>query len=331
MITEYPKISIITPSYNQGAYIEETILSVLDQKYPKVEYIIVDGGSTDNTIDIIKKYKKYINYWVSEKDNGQSCAINKGLKYATGEIINWLNSDDYYMPGALHHVGSVFAKGNVTAYSGRSRVFSDSDEYLSQGTDIYPGNLIKTIGWARIDQPETFLHRRAWDALLKVNENFHYVMDKELWIRYLLNFGLDGIVKDDRVLVNFRVHKESKTGSQAQKFRQETFDLFYTIAQQRNLDVAPQLAGLIHTSAKEVFGYDHADKDLLEKSANYFLLHIALQAYAENNYQLAKKSASCVDRRFLEQQDLNTLERVLFRMKILPVKAKAFINKISKA
>ena len=100
--SDWPKISIITPSYNQGIFIEETILSVLDQNYPNLEYIIMDGGSTDNTVDIIKKYEDRITYWISEKDNGQSDAINKGFHKSTGDILHWLNSDDVLVPRALN-------------------------------------------------------------------------------------------------------------------------------------------------------------------------------------------------------------------------------------
>src|SRR5688500_3818909 len=96
-----PKISIITPTYNQGHFIEQTIQSVIEQDYPNLEYIIIDGGSTDDTLSVIKKYEKYISYWISEKDKGQSEAINKGFKKATGDVVNWLNSDDYYEPGVL--------------------------------------------------------------------------------------------------------------------------------------------------------------------------------------------------------------------------------------
>src|SRR5687768_13083798 len=103
-----PKISIITPSYNQGRFIEETILSVINQNYPNLEYIIIDGGSTDNTVEIIRKYEQHLAYWVSEKDGGQSEAINKGFKKATGDIVCWINSDDFFMPGALSKVADCF-------------------------------------------------------------------------------------------------------------------------------------------------------------------------------------------------------------------------------
>src|SRR5262249_529742 len=107
-LTELPSITIVTPSYNQVAYIEETIESVLSQGYPRLEYIIIDGGSTDGSVEIIRKYEKHLAYWVSEKDKGQSDAINKGFRRATGEIFNWLCSDDTLEPGALVRVGEAF-------------------------------------------------------------------------------------------------------------------------------------------------------------------------------------------------------------------------------
>src|SRR4051794_29425295 len=104
----YPKISVITPSFNQAPFLEETILSIINQDYPNLEYIVIDGGSTDKSVDIIRKYEEKITFWVSEKDNGQSEAINKGFEKATGDIVCWINSDDILLPHALIKVANFF-------------------------------------------------------------------------------------------------------------------------------------------------------------------------------------------------------------------------------
>ena len=181
----FPKITIITPSYNQGSYIEETIDSVLSQNYPNLEYMIFDGGSSDNTVEVIRKYEKNLNFWVSERDNGQSDAINKGLRIASGDIVNWLNSDDYYEPNCLNIIGKQFENSNVSAVCGRSNLFKGAREVVgeSSGTDVYRNNLAKTIGWSRIDQPATFFRKTALDQMGLLAVDLHYVMDKEWWIR----------------------------------------------------------------------------------------------------------------------------------------------------
>lgn len=323
----YPKISIITPSYNQGKFIEQTIQSVLDQNYPNLEYIIIDGGSSDETLSVIKKYEKHLAYCISEKDRGQSHAINKGIQKSTGDIVNWLNSDDYYMPGALRHIAEQFKNPLITAYCGRSRVFSDSNERISGGTDIYAGNLFKTIGWARIDQPETFFKRSVWETIGFLNEEFHYIMDKEWWIRYLLIYGLDGIIKDDKVLVNFRIHSESKTGSQKEEFENETINYFYSISVQNRMK---NIYEFIEKNFKvRLITIDPSYSNEISKEyINYFLFYLYNVAYAKNNYALSKKIREIIVVNSLSVEDSKLFKRVNLRMKLIPVYMKKVFNRL---
>src|SRR5262245_11946447 len=132
-MTRRPRITVVTPSFNQAAYLEQTILSVLGQNYPNLEYIVIDGGSTDGSVDIIKKFQDGISYWISEKDRGQGHAINKGLIRATGDIVAYLNSDDYYLDGALQRVADYFViNPEVDLIHGRCRVVDESGTKVSE-------------------------------------------------------------------------------------------------------------------------------------------------------------------------------------------------------
>jgi glycosyltransferase involved in cell wall biosynthesis len=210
----WPKISIETPSFNQGQYIEQTILSVLSQNYPNLEYIIIDGGSTDNTVEIIKKYESWLTYWVSEPDRGQSHAINKGLDKCTGEIFNWLNSDDWYTPGALFEVANAFMNNSSAQFvSGH-----ENHVELSGHENVHNGTFLKlsieeTIEFCELTQPSTFFKLNAIRSVNGVSEDLHYIMDGEMWVKLLLLYGQDNFIKIDKVLVNFRLHANSKTVS----------------------------------------------------------------------------------------------------------------------
>jgi glycosyltransferase involved in cell wall biosynthesis len=206
-----PKISIITPSYNQGQFIEQTILSVLEQNYPNLEYIIIDGGSTDNTVDIIKKYEKYLKYWISEPDRGQSHAINKGFLHATGDLINWINSDDWYQLGAFNELSQLaidYPQKNIFAFIERRNMPDGTIVRLQ--TPLYK-NLGEAIFYSEIDQPATFFRKHIWDELFPIREELHYIMDGDLWVRYILKYGFEKVYKSDFEIVNFRMHENSKT------------------------------------------------------------------------------------------------------------------------
>jgi glycosyltransferase involved in cell wall biosynthesis len=175
----YPKISIVTPSYNQGKYLEETILSVIKQNYPNLEYIIIDGGSTDNSVEIIKKYEKYLTYWVSEKDNGQSDAINKGLKRCTGEIFNWLNSDDYLEPNALFKIAEAYKKNpQKKVFCFGMYHFVDGEKKLFEKQNN-PENELQCYCNPIMQQPSMYYSMDAIKLLGPINLYLHYSMDYE--------------------------------------------------------------------------------------------------------------------------------------------------------
>lgn len=325
-----PQISIITPSFNQGQFIEQTVRSVLVENYPHLEYMVMDGGSTDDTLDIIRKHEKDISYWESCKDRGQSHAINKGLARATGEVVNWLNSDDYYEPGTLQHVAGIFADENVKGYSGISRIFGSEKEYFSTGTDIYPGNLHKTIGWARIDQPETFFRRSVYDEIGLLNENLHYVMDRDLWIRYLCNYGLNGFVKDKKLLVHFRLHNASKTMQQREQFNAEQRNLFYTYCCLRELtDFALILRDLFEVEELPLKYYDSSlPAEDWKQVMNYYLLREGLEAYALNEFDQARGILRHVNGKWLQKSDYDEMFKVQMRLKLLPKSLKIIWNRM---
>lgn len=324
------KISIITPSYNQAAYIEETITSVLSQNYPNLEYIIIDGGSTDGSQEIIQKYAKHLHYWVSEPDNGQSHAINKGLAYANGEIINWLNADDYYTPNALHEVATLFREHKDTlVVCGRSRLFGKGlPTRYSQGTDLYP-ELAQTIGWARIDQPETFFHRKAIDALGKVPEKLHYCMDRAFWIRYLLLFGQSPVIKVSNIWVNFRLHPDSKTVAQAEKFNSERNAIFISIAQQIDeLALATFLSQKVPTTPYFFPIPPEVSRPVLQTALHYFIALLIFEAYAKEDFDLFRLLFSILDENKLSISLKKKLNFLKLKQRILPRFFISFMRKL---
>lgn len=205
-----PKISIVTPSFNQGRYLEKTILSVLEQGYPNLEYIIIDGKSSDNSVEIIKKYEKHLKYWVSEEDRGQSHAINKGFAHATGDLLGWLNSDDYYAPGALKTVAEVYgAKPLAGAIVGAGEMVDMSGELLhhTEPFDVTVESLYRWLDrffW----QPSCFFTCSAWEECGPLDEELHYAMDLDLWLKIAKRFPFFTL---NSMLSTSLKHPEAKT------------------------------------------------------------------------------------------------------------------------
>lgn len=321
----HPKISIITPSFNQGNYIEECINSVLSQNYPNLEYIIIDGGSTDQTIDVIKKYEKQITFWVSQPDKGQSDAINKGLLRSTGEIINWLNADDSYAENALFKVAETFLKHpKVKVVSGKCHVYRENDKstsHYTKGADIYEKNLFKTIGWARIDQPSTFFHRTAIEKMGFLDEQLHYLMDRDWWVKYLLSFGLENIIKISEVLVHFRLHDLSKTVRQNGNFQIDRDSYFFALASKYHLE---DFKAFIQTNCKinenyQIINFKTEDLALIESAINYYVLLRANEFYAINERKKAQVFLDFVKTNLLKKEDLQLWKTLHFRNQYIPL------------
>lgn len=207
----YPKISIVTPSYNQSQFLEQTIDSVLSQNYPNLEYFVIDGGSTDGSMEIIKRYEKYLAYWVSEKDRGQSHAINKGFARCTGDIWAWLNSDDTYLPSTFATVIDAFREyPEMGMIYGDVILMDENNNIIMEKREIEFDYLMGCcIGFGRvIYQPAAFWKRDVYVKIGGVNEDLYYSMDNDYWLKIAQHFSIKHI---DHFLAKARWHENTKT------------------------------------------------------------------------------------------------------------------------
>jgi glycosyltransferase involved in cell wall biosynthesis len=213
-----PKISIVTPSFNQGQFIEETIRSVLDQDYPNLEYLVIDGGSTDQTVDIIRKYEPQLSYWESEKDRGQVHAINKGLARTTGDIFAYINSDDIYLPGTFSTVAKYFEEHPDTEWiCGDTQMFGKGRPTEAVRTMV-PKSAAHCLSWAyTAPQPGHFWKRELLGT--GFDEAWRYDFDHDLYVRLLLSGH-----KCEHIAATFagyRLHEASKTVAETEAFDEE--------------------------------------------------------------------------------------------------------------
>jgi glycosyltransferase involved in cell wall biosynthesis len=214
-MTDFPLVSIVTPSYNQAQFLELTIRSVIEQDYPRIEYIVVDGGSTDGSVDIIKKYADRFAWWVSEKDSGQAEAINKGLRRAQGEIVAWLNSDDTFLPGAVSAAVKMFEQNPQAGL-----VYGDVLAVDEKGHAI---NLLRYEDWGLkglmefriIGQPSVFMRRRVLEQAGLLDPSYHFLLDHQLWLRMAQIAGMHYF---RQTLSEARYHSAAKNVARAAEY-----------------------------------------------------------------------------------------------------------------
>jgi glycosyltransferase involved in cell wall biosynthesis len=216
VVSSLPKISVVTSNYNYGHFLEETIRSVLLQGYPNLEYIIIDGGSTDNSVEIIKKYEKFINYWVSEPDRGQTDALNKGYQKCTGNIFAWLNSDDIYTPTTLWEVAKLYQQGYEMIAGSCKNLFIDrSAEEIIQSHQYSFSRYLRFWSYPPtgfLPQPSVFITKQITDRCFPLDEELYCAMDHQFFLRALTQ--KPKIICINQVWSVLKYHGSNKTGSE---------------------------------------------------------------------------------------------------------------------
>ena len=251
------RVSIVTPSFNQSSFLEQTMRSVLDSGLPDLEYFVMDGGSTDSSPEIIRKYEQRLAGWVSEKDNGQADAINKGLRQSSGEIVAWINSDDYYLPGAIQRALLAFEKnpqaglvyGNVLSVDGLGKTFN------LQTFQQY--SLADLMSFHIISQPAVFMRRSVLDQAGLLDPSYHCLLDHHLWLRMA---HLAPMVYIPETLAAARYHPQAKNLARPSDFGREAFRIVDWMKS------APEFSRLFELNTASILG-----------GANFFAAYYLLE------------------------------------------------------
>jgi glycosyltransferase involved in cell wall biosynthesis len=266
---ELPLVTVVTPSYNQAGYLEQTIRSVLEQDHARLEYFVSDGGSTDGSVEIIRKYAGRLSGWVSEKDQGQADAINKGLKRAGGGIVAWLNSDDYYLPGAVSRAVRAFQEhpeaglvyGNVLSVDGEGKTFNLQA--------FRPYTLADLMSFQIISQPAVFMRRAVLEQTGLLDASYHLLLDHQLWLRMA---SLAPIVYIPETLAAARYHAGAKNLTRTADFGGEAFRIVAWMQSSPAFE-----ADFRHNEKRIRAGAHRLDAFYLLDGGNYLA---ALKAYA---------------------------------------------------
>ncbi|MBS1248634.1 MAG: PGL/p-HBAD biosynthesis glycosyltransferase [Chloroflexi bacterium] len=264
-------VSIITPSYNQARFLEATLQSVLHQEYPNIEYIVVDGASTDGSLEIIKNYADRLAWWVSESDEGQAHAINKGFKQATGEIVAWLNSDDLYLPGTITKAVETFHDHPEAGMVFGDAVSADAEGRLLNHLPAGNLELRDLLRFQIITQPAVFMRRSILEEVNHLDPSYHFFLDHHLWIRMAREAD---IVHRPQTWAVSRYHKEAKNVYMADKCGKEAYRILAWAESQ------PDLAPLLREDSRRAWAGAHQinARYLLDGGAAWAALTVYLKA-----------------------------------------------------
>jgi len=304
-----PEFSVITPVLNQASTIEKCIESVAMQNMD-VEHIIIDGGSTDGTVDIIRKHEGKLKFWVTEPDRGQSHAINKGLEQATCAWFNWLNADDQLTENALQTVLQT-AKSDTQVVVGKCKHVNTDGETVAEGSARIWDSLEATLGNYSMGQPSVFYRTEIVKQLGGLNENLHLCLDMDLWFRFLLIFGQNRIRTTDAILSEFMIHEEGKSSSQAEKMRAEKYGVYHSLLSNFELPKVLVEFFAYHQIPKLAQYYPPSNLNADEVLSN-FTWHLMVGAYEQKAFTTCELFFDVVKKgsRLSERQKLEWIARI---------------------